>query len=107
MCMWYWMSTSSVGLYAFWRASKATSAATHGGHSAPVNSSITTTWLAVLSLRPAKAAGLNGGTVLWYSASSLSSILASSAVTVLRVASLFGTSDRSRAALYAVNTRDW
>ena len=34
MCMWYWTSTRSVGLYAFTSASNAASAATHGGHCA-------------------------------------------------------------------------
>src|SRR5436190_7748069 len=107
MCRWYWRSTTSAGLYDFWRASKATSAATHGGHCAPVKSSITATRFAALSLRPTNVVGLNGGTVLRYSASSFASTFSSDAATVLRVASLFGASDRSRAVLYAERTRDW
>ena len=93
MWRWYCRPISSVGLYDLSSPSKPTSAATQGGHSAPVKISMTTARSALAFFRPAKVSGLNGGTVLWYSSSSL----ASNSLTLARVVSARSILPASRA----------
>ena len=99
MWTWYWRRIRSFGWYARDRASKATSAATHGGHWAPVNSSITATRLAAFSLRPSNFTGWNGGTAFSYSASS------APATFVSRASVAFASSALPAAVWVAFSTR--